>query len=600
MATGRRPTTDSGTVIIHTIFVISFAALVVTGLRIASDDPAALWLTALDGVLPMEHIWYRHLVAALIFATTFVGYVVYITHARLTARTRLDWARLGALRRPGKPRWAALGAFIHWGLMAGLITEIATGTALFVGADHAYLSIHLWANWACLTFVGLHVACHGIVGGIAQLTRVVRPSALIVAPKPPDFAELLAEQLQRQQPTPTTTGPEREPPTQTRPGPRPGRALHAHPAATAFAVAMLFGAGAISLDTSTRPVLHVVEIDPQQAPQIDGDLSDPVWMKAPPVSVMTTQGEGFGGTGQSLVEVRAVHDGTFAYFAFVWSDPTRSLKHQPLIKTAGGWQIAHDPTAAGPGAEFHEDKFSVLLVGNSLPLIGAAIHLSPAPLNDKPSSRSKRGLHYTTDGGTADVWIWRASHGGLNGHIDNGHFGGPAPPSQPVSDGAARYTGGFALDPGPIAYGPNVATRSKAAGRASIEPQRLPRDAVAINLALGAVTNQSTLSDSDGARWWMTQSDTIPFSKAADDKIAIGTMIPGVIMSDPDDGGRQSIRGVARWAAGRWTLEVARRLYTGSNFDVPIKSGNLMWVAAFDHSESRHTRHLRPLKLEVD
>ncbi len=63
---------------------------------------------------------------------------------------------------------------------------------------------------------------------------------------------------------------------------------------------------------------------------------------------------------------------------------------------------------------------------------------------------------------------------------------------------------------------------------------------------------------------------------------------------------RDSIRGVARWAAGRWTLEVARRIYTGSQYDVPIKTGTLMWVAAFDHSEKRHTRHLRPFRLEVD
>ena len=56
----------------------------------------------------------------------------------------------------------------------------------------------------------------------------------------------------------------------------------------------------------------------------------------------------------------------------------------------------------------------------------------------------------------------------------------------------------------------------------------------------------------------------------------------------------------ARWLAGRWTLEVSRRLNTGSKFDIPIATGVSMWVAAFDHSQTRHTRHLRPIKLEVE
>lgn len=604
MAAGRLPTTDSGTVILHAIFVLSFAALAVTGLRIASDDPAASWLTVLDPVLPMEHIWFRHLIAALIFTTTLVGYIVYMIKARLTARTRLDSARLAALKRPGKPRWAAMTAVISWGLMAGLITELVTGTALFAGADRTILVVHLWANWACLLLVVLHVVCHGIVGGLAQLTRVVRPAALVMAPKPPDLAELLAEQLQlREQ---NLSAPDSQPTTPSRQSHRPGGALHAHPAATALAVALLFGAGALGLETSTRPILHVVDIRQQQAPRLDGDLSDPVWMQTTPVSVLTTQGWGFGGTGQSLVEVRGVHDGTFAYFAFVWSDPTRSLKHQPLIKTPTGWQVARDTTADAADGLFLEDKFSVLLAASSLPLIGAAIHLSPAPLKDRPASASGRGLHYTTDGSIADVWIWRASHGGLNGHIDNGHFGPPVEPPREATDNAAAYTGGFGLDPGPVAYRANRVRRpmspapNGAPGHTAIEPLRLPRDAAAVTLALGDINTASSLSDSDGARWWMTQFDTVAYSKATDEKIPVGTVIPGIIMANPDDGGRQSIRGVARWAAGRWTLEVARRLYTGSANDVAIKTGTLMWVAAFDHSENRHTRHLRPLKLEVD
>ena len=44
---------------------------------------------------------------------------------------------------------------------------------------------------------------------------------------------------------------------------------------------------------------------------------------------------------------------------------------------------------------------------------------------------------------------------------------------------------------------------------------------------------------------------------------------------------------------------LARRLKTGSAYDVVIEDGVLLWVAAFDHTEKRHTRHLRPFELKL-
>ena len=53
-------------------------------------------------------------------------------------------------------------------------------------------------------------------------------------------------------------------------------------------------------------------------------------------------------------------------------------------------------------------------------------------------------------------------------------------------------------------------------------------------------------------------------------------------------------------SALRHNLEVARRLDTGSPYDVAIESGVFMRVAAFDHSQVGHTRHVRPVRLEVE
>jgi hypothetical protein len=93
----------------------------------------------------------------------------------------------------------------------------------------------------------------------------------------------------------------------------------------------------------------------------------------------------------------------------------------------------------------------------------------------------------------------------------------------------------------------------------------------------------------------------VPYSGAADAAIADGTVIPGVIMlSGAREDAAANVRGAARWAAGRWVLEVVRRLDTGSKWDLPMASGLLMWVAAFDHSETRHTWHVRPIELEME
>jgi hypothetical protein len=76
-------------------------------------------------------------------------------------------------------------------------------------------------------------------------------------------------------------------------------------------------------------------------------------------------------------------------------------------------------------------------------------------------------------------------------------------------------------------------------------------------------------------------------------------LIPGVIIGGEYSGDRADVRCAARWAAGRWAIEIARRLDTKSPYDVRIVSGVLMLVAAFDRSQIRHTRHMRPIRLEV-
>lgn len=163
------------------------------------------------------------------------------------------------------------------------------------------------------------------------------------------------------------------------------------------------------------------------------------------------------------------------------------------------------------------------------------------------------------------------------------------------------YKGGFAPDPGAANYTNNFLIEADAGGRAQfIAPLRLPRDLAATTAALGQVDFDPNHGDEDGSRWFMAESETVPYSAGDDARIPVGATIPGVIVAGEFAGDRADVRCAARWGSGHWALEVARRLDTGSEYDVPIKTGVFMRVAAFDHSQIRHTRHVRPIRLEVE
>jgi Ethylbenzene dehydrogenase/Prokaryotic cytochrome b561 len=582
MAFGDKSRTDVGTAVLHAVLLGSFCVLLMSGLRIASDDPEAAWLAFLDPILPIEHLWYRHLVAGIVLAGTLVGYGVYVARARLRARMRFDQTRLMAIWRGGEARYAALNVAAVWILIAFLVIEIVTGAAIFWGSGEGILDLHRVAAWMGVACVVVHVALQASYGGIQQLLRILRPSRLRVPDPPPNLAELLVDQLEAR--STAKKAPAKYDDVNS---------VRAHPVANALGVVLLVIGIASGSEQLTRPVLKIVAISKEEAPLIDGDLSDPAWVKAQLATVLTTQGGDFGGTHESRVEIRALHDGEFAYFAFTWEDPTRSLKHMPLLKNSDGWQVV----ATDPANEdvYNEDKFAVLVSPSVFPLIGAAIHLAKAPLTGKPGGSSGRGLHYTLDGTLLDVWLWRASHQGAKGHVDNCHISGPR---NRQGEDEVAYAGGFALDPGPRSYEENYPSRASL--REALHPLRLPRDVAAMKQVLGRISDETSESESEHARWWISDSESIPYSLDVDATIPVGTIVPGVIMFDEGSDQKNRIIGFGRWAAGRWTLEIMRRLKTGSAYDIELKSGVLMWVAAFDHSAKRHTRHLRPFRLQLE
>jgi hypothetical protein len=271
-----------------------------------------------------------------------------------------------------------------------------------------------------------------------------------------------------------------------------------------------------------------------------------------------------------------------------------------MIKKIDGWHVLHEGYEHGDEVSFNEDKFAVLLTTSDVDLAGDnTFHAGPHPVSNAPSTMTGRGLHFTSTGTLVDVWQWKATS--TTGWMDDSHFGPPLEPTPMQVRNVVPYRGGFSPDPGSANYSENFAPGVDATEPDPIvTPRRLPKDLTATLNAMGQIALDPDVGESDGARWFMSEAETTPYTEQVDRLIPTGTMLPGVIVSGEFAGDRADVRCAARWASGHWALEVARRLDTGSQYDLPIRTGIFMRVAAFDHSQIRHTRHIRPIRLEVE
>jgi hypothetical protein len=556
-----------------------------------------------------------------------LAYTIYLARSGLGRRVRLDRIRLRGLFGQRQARLGAYNIVLYWVFFVTMLGLIASGGLLYFGlyAGHDVAMLHWYGTWVIAAFAGLHVLAHYRIAGVSQLLRIFRPTQLAAPPPQLDAIELLtllAEQSARLEPNssqahakpvspPHDTAPDpmavvrpaATPPPQTR---RQGSAskprnptFQSNPFVVAAAVAITGASVIVAADRMAVDQLQVHRVNSADAPTLDGDTSDRVWRSIQPFSVMTSQGGNFDGKGETRIEIRAVHDGTWAYFLFIWEDPTRSLKHLPLIKEADGWRILRNGYEAGDEHDYNEDKFSVLLTTSDAILAGdRTFHTGPHPIPNAPATKTGRGLHFTTEG-FADVWQWKATSGGPTGWMDDTHFGPPLDPTPMQARNEVPYKGGFAPDPGEANYADNFIIAAGDSNR-PVVPRRLPRDLSTTAAAMGETNLDPNQGESDGARWFMTEAESMPYSAELDARIPGGTVIPGVIVAGEFKGDRADVRCAARWASGHWALEVARRLDTHSPYDVPIRTGVFMRVAAFDHSEIRHTRHVRPIRLEVE
>ncbi|MFK7967035.1 MAG: ethylbenzene dehydrogenase-related protein [Burkholderiaceae bacterium] len=539
---------DATTVVLHWALVITLLFSLATGLRISADAEESVWAAALNFILLQGNVMHWHIWAAYSLAIVAAAYVAFLVRAKLKARVAMTRARVAGLAVPNKKtRWQSINVIVYWVAFALLFIAALTGTALyfFPGLiSHAWIIlIHRVVAWLLIAYVGLHVLAQFAMGGYRQLLKVVNP-----------------------------------------------RAAYGPAAAVAMLLAVVVGSAVYALDTVAVRELRVVAT--QTPPQIDGNPADATWLEAPQQVITTTRGGNQPGGGVD-VGVRMMHDGERLYALYEWPDTTRSQKHLPLQKTANGWRVVQKEYGRQDEDDFYEDKFGVMLA--TTPEIAGAgtSHLGPKPLKDKPSPSGGRGLHYTTDGSNVDVWHWKSVRTGASGmnQIDDNYFG---PPMEPKSD-KKRYTGGYTKDP---KTGGGFKMNWEKYTDGKVKPLRLPKDPDVLK-RLGELNLDPAASD-DG-EFWLPIEDTVAYSESLD-TYPVGTVMPSVLIEGPFEGDRGDVKAVSSWQDGWWRMEVTRLLDTGSKYDTPVRADKdtYMWVAVFDHSQTRHSLHLHPLRLVLE
>ncbi len=539
---------DAPTFLLHWSLVLTLLVSLATGLRIAADEEQGGWAQAISGLLPQGGVISWHVWAALALLSISAGYVLFLLRSRLTQRVALSQARRHGLRRGDwQQRWQAINVALYWIAFGCIFVAGSTGILLYLAPGllpyAKVATVHQGAAWTIIAYASVHVLAQTLQGGLSQLLKILTP-----------------------------------------------RRAYGAAAATALMAATGTAAAFYSLEWGATHSLEVTRIE--TPPVLDGIPDDPAWRQSGQVQVDTARGANFPG-GETPVRVSAAHDGRDLYALFEWPDSTRSHKHLPLVKAEQGWTVMQNEFGIQDEDDYYEDKFGVMLAYSSELAGAGSTHLGNRPLAGKPGPSGGRGLHYMTDGSIVDVWHWKSVRSGSTAmnQIDDNHFGPPLEPNPKKR----RYTGGYTQDP-KSAGGFKMNWESFEEG--VVRPLRLPKDPS----YLDRFANVDPAPDAgDEVALWLPMEETVPYSEALD-SYPVGTIMPSVLIDGPFEGDRGDVQAVARWHDGMWRMEVRRKLDTGSQYDVALTKDRpvYLWVAVFDHAQTRHTQHLHPIQLVLE
>jgi hypothetical protein len=344
----------------------------------------------------------------------------------------------------------------------------------------------------------------------------------------------------------------------------------------AFAVMMAIGGGAAMAQEKEKPKAQkpvpVPAVKADAAPKVDGSADDAVWKTAPVVKLEAVKGVNFAGNkGNTNGTVQLAYTADTLYMLITYDDPTFSVKHSPYVKKADGkWELVKDPADKGnDDTKFHGDKVSVMWNINDS-IFGFTDKFSCTSVCHGGEKGKPYGNKYSEEAEeVADLWVMRYSQGGALGY------------------GEDRYVDNTKFDPTKSPDAGRKPDASTGGGNEKIKlvggkPEFMAKDAKPAN---------------KGGTYWVKAEDKVAFD---DSKFKAGDEVASVIVA-PFKGDRGDVSVGAKWAGGKWTVEFARKLKTGSKHDIDLSDMGKTYafgIGFFDNAEMRHAYVQAPLHLK--
>jgi len=332
-------------------------------------------------------------------------------------------------------------------------------------------------------------------------------------------------------------------------------------------------AALVGCESPQQPVAPdtLVAVRTATAPNLQAGAADPVWAKARALSVTAADGANLGAPagekGDSKVTLKAAYTADTLYLLVQYTDPTFSIRRGPYQKQAdGSWKKLKDPAdKGGDDNVYYEDKWAMIWpIANS---VKAWDKEGCAALCHTGEGKPYGNKYTLREGEIVDMWHMKSARTGPWGFVDD------------------QYADHTRYDK----------QKSPSAGRKS-DPGTQGGEYNGFNLVDGKpqFMNKDGKAANAGGTYWIKRGDEVPFD---DSKFKAGDEVASYIVNELK-GDRADIRVSMNWSNGLYTAVVARKLVTGSKFDVQFDNLNARYgfgFAVFDNAQVRHATTDDPL-----
>jgi hypothetical protein len=330
-------------------------------------------------------------------------------------------------------------------------------------------------------------------------------------------------------------------------------------------LAIALPAAFVAAATTATPVaaadeMTVTAVKAAAAPKLDGVANDEAWKTTPALEVKFGKGANLGGSGETTGTLKAAYVGDTLYMVLQYKDPTHSQQRSPYVKQAdGSWKKLKDPDdKGGDNNKFYEDKAAFIWpINNSIPRFAKEGCFTSCHDDEPPKPF---GNKYTeVEGQLADMWHLKTVRTGPVGQVDDGYLDHTRFDAEEEKNAGRKTdakTGGGYVD---------IVLKDG-------KPEFMSKHGKAAN---------------KGGTYWLRAEDKTPFD---DSKFQPGDEVASIMIA-PFEGDRADVATGIAWKDGEWTMEMSRKLVTGSKHDVQfadLGAPYLFGVSVFDNAQVRH------------